>query len=105
MVVWSCLGRCGVSPGIGPPARGEALQRLADAPLEGQGETERLVTMQRTHAARLLGDAERWRELLDADFPPGQPAHIADMVAFLASDRSAFTTGTIVTIDGGLCAR
>lgn len=71
----------------------------------GQIETERLVTMQRAHAARLLGDAERWRELLDPDFPPGKPQHIADMVAFLASDRSANTTGTIVTIDGGLCAR
>jgi len=68
-------------------------------------ETERLVTMQRAFAAERLGDAERWRELLDADFPPGKPEHIADMVAFLASDRSANTTGTIVTIDGGLCAR
>ncbi len=68
-------------------------------------ETERLVTMQRTHASRVLGDAERWREMLDPDFPPGQPAHIADMVAFLASPRSGNTTGTIITIDGGMCAR
>ncbi|MFE3190380.1 short-chain dehydrogenase/reductase [Nocardia sp. NPDC059240] len=40
-----------------------------------------------------------------ADFPFGRPAHpseIADMAAFLASDRSGYTTGTIVTIDGGL---
>ncbi|MEQ8230573.1 MAG: short-chain dehydrogenase/reductase [Gammaproteobacteria bacterium] len=68
-------------------------------------ETARLVTMQRAMAAEKLGDPERWRELLDYEFPPGQPEHIADMVAFLASDRSAFTTGTIVTVDGGLCAR
>jgi hypothetical protein len=26
------------------------------------------------------------------------------MMAFLASDRSAYTGGVIVTIDGGLCA-
>jgi NAD(P)-dependent dehydrogenase (short-subunit alcohol dehydrogenase family) len=32
------------------------------------------------------------------------PREIADMVAFLASDRSAYTSGVIVTIDGGLCA-
>jgi NAD(P)-dependent dehydrogenase (short-subunit alcohol dehydrogenase family) len=68
-------------------------------------ETERMVTMQRSHAARVLGDAERWREMLDPDYPPGQPEHIADMVAFLASPRSGNTTGTVITIDGGLCAR
>ena len=68
-------------------------------------ETERLVTMQRTFAAEQLGDPERWRELLDTDFPPGRPAHIADMVAFLASPLSSNTTGTIITIDGGHCAR
>ncbi len=68
-------------------------------------ETERLVTMQRSHALRLLGDAERWREMLDPEFPPGQPEHIADMVAFLASARSGNTTGTVITIDGGMCAR
>ena len=68
-------------------------------------ETERLVTMQRTHAARELGDAERWREMLDPHFPPGRPEHIADMVAFLASPRSANTSGTVITIDGGLSAR
>jgi NAD(P)-dependent dehydrogenase (short-subunit alcohol dehydrogenase family) len=43
--------------------------------------------------------------MLDPDFPPGQPEHIADMVAFLASPRSGNTTGTVITIDGGLCAR
>lgn len=68
-------------------------------------ETERMVTMQRAFATEKLGDPARWRELLDPDFPPGKVEHIADMVAFLASGRSAFTTGTIITIDGGLCAR
>ena len=64
-------------------------------------ETERLVTLARTNAEMEFGDAERWRETLDATFPPGQPEHIGDMVAFLASDLSANTTGTIITIDGG----
>jgi len=68
-------------------------------------ETERLVTMQRTQAELRFGDPERWRELLDPMFPPGRPEHIADMVAFLSSDLSANTTGTIITIDGGHCAR
>ena len=56
-------------------------------------------------AAERFGDESRWKELFDNDFPDGQPEHIADMVAFLASDRSANTTGTIITIDGGWCAR
>ena len=71
----------------------------------GMIETERLVTLCRTWATDKLGDPERWREMLNQEFPPGQPEHIADMVAFLASDLSANTTGTIITIDGGSSAR
>ncbi|MFN3232270.1 MAG: short-chain dehydrogenase/reductase [Alphaproteobacteria bacterium] len=67
----------------------------------GAIETERLVTLMQSAAERKFGDASRWRELMNPDFPPGQPEHIADMVAFLASDRSGNTTGTIITIDGG----
>lgn len=67
----------------------------------GAIETERLATFARATAAKKLGDSKRWREVLDPDFPPGIPEHIGDMVAFLASDLSANTTGTIVTIDGG----
>lgn len=67
----------------------------------GAIETERLVNLARTSAEAKLGDPERWREVLDPDYPPGKPEHIGDMVAFLASDLSANTTGTIITIDGG----
>lgn len=67
--------------------------------------TDRLITLNRTWAEKELGDPERWREMLDQTYPPGQPEHIGDMVAFLASDRSANTTGTIITIDGGSSAR
>jgi len=67
----------------------------------GSIETERLVTLARTMAADELGDPERWRDLMDPEFPPGKPEHIGDMVAFLASDLSANTTGTVITIDGG----
>lgn len=54
---------------------------------------------------KLFGDPERWQALLDGHHPPGEPAHIGDALAFLASDRSANTTGTIITIDGGAAAR
>ncbi|MCH9675306.1 MAG: SDR family NAD(P)-dependent oxidoreductase [Gammaproteobacteria bacterium] len=67
--------------------------------------TDRMVTLLKTKAEAELDDAERWRDLLDQVYPPGMPEHIGDMVAFLASDRSANTTGTIITIDGGSSAR
>ena len=34
----------------------------------------------------------------------GQPSDIADSIAFLCSDRSAFTTGATVVVDGGFSA-
>jgi NAD(P)-dependent dehydrogenase (short-subunit alcohol dehydrogenase family) len=36
---------------------------------------------------------------------PATPEEIAWAVAFLASERSAYTTGCILSIDGGLASR
>ncbi|MGA2548941.1 MAG: SDR family oxidoreductase [Burkholderiaceae bacterium] len=72
----------------------------------GPVETDRIVTLLKTQARSRFGDENRYGELM-AKFPMGRPAkprEIADMMAFLASDRSAYTSGVIVTIDGGLCA-
>ena len=70
--------------------------------------TERLITLTRTRAQQRLGDAERWPELMQgyAFGRAAKPEEIAAMVAFLASDQvSGYTTGTIVTIDGGGSSR
>jgi NAD(P)-dependent dehydrogenase (short-subunit alcohol dehydrogenase family) len=69
--------------------------------------TERLITLTRQRAQTRLGDAERWQELMQghAFGRAAKPEEIASMVAFLASDRSAYTTGTIITIDGGGSSR
>ncbi len=67
--------------------------------------TERLEQVLRQAAQRRWQDAERWQELLSARHPPGEPAQIGAMAAFLLSDLSAFTTGTVITVDGGASAR
>jgi NAD(P)-dependent dehydrogenase (short-subunit alcohol dehydrogenase family) len=49
-----------------------------------------------------LGDENRYSELTK-ELPLGRaanPREIADMAAVLASDRSAYTSGVIITIDG-----
>ena len=69
----------------------------------GSTATARLEMLLRHRAAEALGDGERWLELC-RDMPfarPGKPEEIADAVAFLASPRSGYTSGAILTIDGG----
>ena len=70
--------------------------------------TERLITLTKTRARDLLGDESRWEELMQghAFGRAAKPEEIAWMVAFVASDRvSGYTTGSIITIDGGATSR
>ena len=69
--------------------------------------TERLVTLNRHRAQQRFGDPERWQELLQgyAFGRAAKPEEIGWMTAFLASDRSGYTTGSIITIDGGGSSR
>jgi NAD(P)-dependent dehydrogenase (short-subunit alcohol dehydrogenase family) len=69
--------------------------------------TERLASLYRQRAETLLGDASRYRELYaNMSFArPGTPEEIAAATLFLASEKSAYTSGCILTIDGGLSAR
>ena len=73
----------------------------------GPVETAHLVGLMRASAADRLGDAERWREL-SRPLPEGRAAsveEIADTAAFLASPRASYSSGTVVTVDGGYCNR
>jgi NAD(P)-dependent dehydrogenase (short-subunit alcohol dehydrogenase family) len=66
-------------------------------------ETDRHIMLLRDQAQRQLGDPERWREL-DKKLPFGRAAHPAEIAyaaAFLASPRSGYTSGAVLTIDGG----
>ncbi|MDE2403967.1 MAG: SDR family oxidoreductase [Sphingomonadales bacterium] len=54
--------------------------------------------------ARAVSDAD-WRRKLEADIPIGRAGtaeEVAELVAFLASDKAAYITGATLTIDGGL---
>jgi len=58
-------------------------------------------------AAPLLNDPTRSAQVL-ASYPmgrPGTPEEVANLVLYLASDESAWVTGTIVPIDGGMTAQ
>ena len=56
-----------------------------------------------------FGDSSRWAECMDGFptfvHPPGKSHLIVDILNFLASDLSAYTTGNIITIDGGHMGR
>ena len=72
----------------------------------GPVETERHITLLKTRARAQFGDESRYREFQQG-LPLGRPAlarEIGDLMAFLASDRSGYTSGVIFTVDGGISA-
>ena len=73
----------------------------------GPVETDRMVTRLRREATAQFGDPERWRELTShmAFGRAATATEIGNMAAFLASDLSGYTTGTVVTVDGGGTSR
>ena len=86
---------------LGRGAHADGVRAVAINP--GPVATARLERLLRHRAASELGDADRWLELCKG-MPygrPAQPAEIGAAVAFLASPRSAYTNGTVLTINGG----
>ena len=69
----------------------------------GATETDRQVVRWKARAAKELGDENRWRELTTG-FPMKRLAtldEVASTIVFLCSPRSGYTSGTVVTVDGG----
>ncbi|MEO8203591.1 MAG: short-chain dehydrogenase/reductase [Betaproteobacteria bacterium] len=69
--------------------------------------TDRLLLLYKQMAMTKFGDASRYEELFSgmAFNRPATAEEIAWTVAFTASDRSSYTTGIYITVDGGLAAR
>lgn len=73
----------------------------------GPVDTDRIYNMLRKRAKEWHGDESRYQEL-QARYPLKRPAHIheiTDLVVFLASYRSGYTSGAIFTVDGGIASR
>jgi NAD(P)-dependent dehydrogenase (short-subunit alcohol dehydrogenase family) len=75
----------------------------------GLTETDRATMLVRRWSAAHFGTEDRWQELPQVTRLPfgrmAQPREIADIAAFLASDRAGYISGTIVTVDGGAVSR
>jgi len=73
----------------------------------GAVETERLRNLLRTRATEAFGDGDEYRRFFDR-YPAGRPAkagEVADLIAFVASPKGAYLSGTILTVDGGMASR
>jgi 3-oxoacyl-[acyl-carrier protein] reductase len=95
------------SEALGGDSLDYGVRVLAVAP--GLVVTERMETVLRARAAKEWGDAERWRDRLQAMNLPGgraaSPEECADLVCFLVSPRAGYVNGITVRLDGGFMTR
>ncbi len=70
----------------------------------GYTRTERVIELNLASAAREHTTADAIEQRLVASIPMkrlGEPHELASLIAFLASDRAAYITGTTLQVDGG----
>ena len=73
----------------------------------GPVDTDRIYNMLKKRSKDMFGTEDRYKELQDG-YPLKRPAHVhevTDLIVFLASYRSGYTSGTIFTVDGGIASR
>lgn len=90
---------------LGGASHADGIRVLAINP--GPVATDRLASLYRQRAEARFGDPARYQELF-AGLSFGRPAapeEIGAATAFLVSERSAYTSGCVLTIDGGAAAR
>jgi NAD(P)-dependent dehydrogenase (short-subunit alcohol dehydrogenase family) len=90
---------------LGSVSAKDGIRVVAISP--GPVSTERLVNLMKKKALDRTGSADNWRDLFKP-LPFGRGAtaeEIGAAIAFIASEHSAYTSGSVVTIDAGLSAR
>ncbi len=90
---------------LGGASPADGIRVLGVSP--GPVATDRLLSLYKQMAAAKLGDANRYEELFKG-MAFGRPAtadEIAWTVAFAASERSSYTTGVYITVDGGMATQ
>ena len=73
----------------------------------GPVDTDRINKVLKARAQTLFNDATRYTDLME-NYPMGRAATVAeitDLMVFLASARSAYTSGAIFTVDAGLTSK
>lgn len=73
----------------------------------GPVDTDRINKVLKARAQTLFNDATRYTDLME-NYPMGRAAtvaEVADLMVFLASARSAYTSGAIFTVDAGLTSK
>lgn len=95
----------GFTNAMGAHALDEGMRVLGVCP--GPVQTERITTMLKTRAKAEKGDENRWQDYFSG-MPLNRPAlvtEVADVVAFLCSDRASWLTGNTINLDGGAANR
>ncbi len=93
----------GFTKAIGAESIRSGVRALAVNP--GLIVTDRMTDLLRRRAESEYGDPNRWEEMIPTDPAAGTVEQVADVVAFLVSDRASHVNAVALTIDGGAAAR
>jgi 3-oxoacyl-[acyl-carrier protein] reductase len=70
----------------------------------GETRTQRLINIFENQAKASGESSKNIEATISKSIPAkriGEPEELAALIAFLASERSGFTTGTVIQVDGG----